>query len=77
MLVLILCALAALGFGVWLGLPGRPPSVEDVERNMRHPLPRSRKAKRHFTLLAWAQRRIGGSGSRPDRGFRGGRPDRG
>ena len=77
MLVLILCAVAALGLGIWLGLPGCPPSVDDVERNMRHPLPASRKAKRHFTPLAWAQRHIGGGGSRPGRGFRVGRPGRG
>ena len=76
MLVLILCALTAVGLGVWLGLPGRPPSVEDVERNMQHPLPESRKAKRHFTPLAWAQRRIGQGGSRTGRGFRVERPGR-
>jgi hypothetical protein len=76
MLVLIPCALAALGFGIWLGLPGRQPTVEDVERNMRHPLPEPRKVKRHFTPLAWAQRHIGQGGSRTGRGFRVERPDR-
>jgi hypothetical protein len=76
MLGLILGAVAALGLGIWLGLPGRTPSVADVERNMDHPLPESRKVKRRFTPLAWAQRHIGTGASRAGRGFRVGRPDR-
>ncbi|HSW28424.1 MAG TPA: hypothetical protein VLH75_02920 [Longimicrobiales bacterium] len=76
MLGLILGAVAALGLGIWLGLPGRAPSVEDVERTMRNPLPESRKVKRRFTPLAWAQRHIGTGVSRAGRGFRVERPGR-
>ncbi len=76
MLGLILGAVAALGLGIWLGLPGRVPSVEDVERTMRNPLPESRKVKRRFTPLAWAQRHIGTGASSAGRGFRVGRPGR-
>ncbi len=76
MLGLILGAVAALGLGIWLGLPGRAPTVEDVERNMRNPRSESRKVKRRFTPLAWAQRHIGTNASRAARGFRVERPGR-
>ena len=76
MMGLILGAVAALGLGIWLGLPGRAPSVEDVERTMRNPLSESRKVKRRFTPLAWAQRHIGTEVSRAGRGFRVKRPGR-
>ena len=76
MLGLILGAVAALGLGIWLGLPGRAPSVEDVERTMSSPLPASRKVKRRFTPLAWAQRHIGTGSRSAGRGFRVERPGR-
>ena len=76
MMGLIVGAITALGLGIWLGLPGRAPTVDDVERNMRHPLPESRKVKRRFTPLAWAQRHIGTDASRTGRGFRVERPGR-
>lgn len=60
MVGLAVVGLAAFGLGIWLGLPGRGPTVEDVERTMRHPLRASRKVRRHFTLLDWARPRPGG-----------------
>ncbi|NJD18062.1 MAG: hypothetical protein FIA95_02075 [Gemmatimonadetes bacterium] len=75
-LVLVLFALAAFGLGIWLGLPGREPTVEQIERNMCHPLAESRPVKRHFTPLAWAQRHIGPDDARARRGFRVERPGR-
>lgn len=74
--LLVAVALAALGLGIWLGLPGRAPTVEEVERSMAHPHPESRKVKRHFTPLAWAQRQIRVGDSRAREGFRVERPDR-
>lgn len=43
---------------------------------MAHPLPESRKVKRHFTPLAWARRHIRVGDSRARNGFRVERPDR-
>jgi len=43
---------------------------------MAHPLPESRKVKRRFTPLAWAQRQIRVGDSRARDGFRVERPDR-
>ena len=59
MLVLkILVALAAVGLGIWLGLPGKyDQSLEDIERNMDLGRDRQR-AKRYFTPLAWIQRKV-------------------
>lgn len=76
LLLKILVALAALGLGIWLGLPGRQQSIEEIDRNMEHPLSESRKVKRHFTPLAWLQRQIS-TGGRPSgrRGFQLKRPD--
>jgi hypothetical protein len=59
MLVLkILIGLAAVGLGIWLGLPGKyDQTLEDIERNME--LGRERqKVQRHFTPLAWIQRKV-------------------
>ncbi len=73
MLVLkILVALAAVGFGVWLGLPGRyDQTLEDIERNIE--LGReTQKAHRHFTPLAWIQRHVTARGQvrKPRHAFR-------
>jgi hypothetical protein len=74
--LLVVVAAAAFGLGLWLGLPGRAPTLEEVERSMAHPLPESRKVKRRFTPLAWAQRQIRVGDSRARDGFRVERPDR-
>lgn len=63
----IVIALAAVGVGIWLGLPGRyEQSLEEVERNMVIG-GRTRKVKRHFTPLAWLQRKLSARGSSPQR----------
>lgn len=59
MLVLkILVALAAVGLGIWLGLPGKyDQSLDDLERQMEQGARGSQKVQRHFTPLAWLQRK--------------------
>ena len=63
-------ALAALVWGVWMGLPGRnTQSVEEIEKIMEAGGRRRRTVKRVFTPLAWVTR--AGSGARRGaRGFR-------
>lgn len=78
LMVKILVALAALGLGIWLGLPGRyEQTVEEIERNMDEGRRHSRKVKRHFTPLAWIQRSLKARGERaaPRRGFKLERPE--
>jgi len=74
----IVGGLVALGLGIWLGLPGRyEQSVDEVESRMLEGRGRSRKAKRHFTPLAWIQRQLSARSSPPSdrRGFRVRHPD--
>lgn len=72
----ILGAVIALGVGIWLGLPGRyDQSLEDLDRSLDEPARRSRKVKRHFTPMAWVQRRASArsarrAGAERRRGFR-------
>jgi len=79
MLVLqIIGAVLALGLGLWLGLPGRyRRDLDELERTMVMGTGRTRKAKRHFTPLAWLQRQINvrRSGSRGRGAFKLDRPD--
>jgi hypothetical protein len=58
MLILkIFAALAALGVGIWLGLPGRYEQTPDeIEHTMAMGTGRRRKVKRHFTPFAWLKR---------------------
>jgi hypothetical protein len=64
----IIGALAAVGLGVWLGLPGRyEQSLDEVERNMVLGTGKSHKVKRVFTPLAWLQRKLSPRGSEPKR----------
>lgn len=64
----ILGGLAAFGFGIWLGLPGRyDQTPEDIERIMADGGRRRRKTKRVFTPLAWIQRQ---ANARTTRGAR-------
>lgn len=75
----ILLALAALGLGIWLGMPGRyEQSLDEIERNMESGARQSRRAKRHFTPLAWMQRSLKARSERkaaPRRAFRMERPE--
>ena len=68
----ILGAVAAVAFGVWLGLPGRyQPDLEEIERSMESGTGRTRKVKRRFTPVAWVQRKLSarGGNARRRRGF--------
>lgn len=80
MLILkILGALAALGLGIWLGLPGRyERSQEEVDRLLEHGGGERRWAKRHFTPLDMLRKERRGSDRRAGaRGtFRTVRPER-
>jgi hypothetical protein len=73
MLVLkILVAVAAVGLGIWLGLPGRyEQTLEELEHNMESGRD-TQRAQRHFTPLAWLQRKATTSGvlRRPRQAFR-------
>ena len=67
---LVITALVGLGFGVWLGMPGRyTQSIEDIEKVMDAGGGRRRKVKRVFTPIAWMQRNAS-SKSTPSRGRR-------
>ena len=65
MLVLkIAGAIAALIFGVYLGLAsGTGPTVDDVEERMGKNLPRQ-KATRHFTFMGFLQKKAERGSSR-------------
>ena len=59
LLLKILGALLALGLGVWLGLPGRyDQSASEIGERLDQAGGRTRKAKRHFTPLAYFQRKL-------------------
>ncbi len=79
MLILkIVAAIAAVGLGVWLGLPGRyEQPLEDIERTLEDGFGRPRKVKRRFTPLAWVQRKISVSsgGQQRRKGFKIERPN--
>jgi len=79
MLVLkIVGAVLALAVGIWLGLPGRySRDLDEIERTMDSGVGRSRKVKRHFTPMAWMQRKAPARSRRPQvrRGFRLESPD--
>jgi len=58
--ILAVLALIGLGYGIWLGLPGRDrPSVEDIEQAMDAGggKARRRRTKRSINPLAWVQRK--------------------
>lgn len=57
--LLILTAIAGLGLGIWLGMPGRYDQTPDeIDKIMESGGARRRRTKRIFTPLAWMQRRI-------------------
>jgi hypothetical protein len=68
----IVCAVLALAVGIWLGRPARySQTTDDLERTMDSGLGRTRKVKRHFTPLAWMQRKppVRSRGPQMRRGF--------
>ena len=68
LLLKILGAVAALGIGIWLGLPGRfEQTSEEIERTMVLGTGRRRKVKRHFTPLAWINRQVSARRGQPRR----------
>lgn len=77
LLLKIVGALAALGLGIWLGMPGRyQPDMEEIERTLTEGTGRTRKVKRHFTPVAWIQRQISARGKPSSRrGFKLERPE--
>lgn len=71
----VVSGILALGFGIWLGLPGRyDQSPDDIDRIMTQGGGRRRKTKRMFTPLAWFQRK---ANARTERGARRGAGRRG
>ena len=69
----IIGAVLAVALGVWLGLPGRyDQTPEDIERQMSWRTGHSYRVKRHFTPLAWVQRKLSARGQRirPRQAFR-------
>lgn len=62
LLLAIVGALVAFGWGIWLGLPGRyTQTPEDIARNMESGTDtpnRKRLAKRSVNPLAWLQRSV-------------------
>lgn len=78
LLLKIFAAVAAVGLGVWLGLPGRyEQDMDDLERTMVLGTGRTRRVKRHFTPLAWLQRKLSARSSQTQqrRGFHLEHPD--
>lgn len=74
----IVGAVVALAIGVWLGMPGRYSQTQDeLSRSLDNPALRSRKVKRHFTPMAWFQRKAAARSERPSarRGFKMESPD--
>ncbi len=54
----IIIGLAALGLGIWLGLPGRyTQTPEDIEQEMKWRKGGTYRVKRVFTPLAWLRRK--------------------
>jgi hypothetical protein len=64
-------SLAALVFGVWLGLPGRyTQSTEEIEESMERGGGPRRTVRRVFTPLAWLMRRTAVTTARRHRRFK-------
>jgi hypothetical protein len=59
MILYVLGGVAALGLGIWLGLPGRyERDLDEIDRVMDEGGGRRKKVKRHFTPMAWMKRNV-------------------
>lgn len=64
----ILIGAAAVGLGIWLGLPGRyEQSPEEIEKAMDRGGARRNQVKRVFTPLDWLRKETRGSDRRRER----------
>ncbi len=65
MLIKIILGIAALGLGIWLGLPGRyEQNDRDIERAMDQGGARRNSVRKVFTPLDWFSRSKRGSARR-------------
>ncbi len=70
MIWFILSLVAALLFGIWLGLPGRyDQSIDEVDERLGQEGTHG-KAKRHFTILGFLQKKAERGSRRRRRGGR-------
>ncbi len=67
--LLIAGAVLAFLLGIWLGLPGRYRSAEEIEELMAQGPRRRQRVRRRFVAVAWLQRQISGRSMHRDRGF--------
>ncbi|MEZ4415645.1 MAG: hypothetical protein R3E10_07815 [Gemmatimonadota bacterium] len=70
MILLIVAGILALGFGIWLGLPGDSHvSREEAEDALTNPYRIRKRVKKVFTPLDWIRARQGSQlrESEPDR----------
>jgi hypothetical protein len=59
LIIKIALALAALAWGIWLGLPGRyTQTVQEIDEVMDRGGGQRRNVKRRFTPVAWMQRNL-------------------
>jgi len=59
MLFYLLGGAAALGLGIWLGLPGRyQRDLDEIDRVMEEGGGRRKKVKKQFTPMAWVKRNV-------------------
>lgn len=67
LLLKILVGVAAVGIGIWLGLPGRyEQTQEDIEKAMDRGGARRNQVKRVFTPLDWLRKDKRGSQRRAE-----------
>ncbi len=71
----ILGGVAALLIGIWLGMPGRYRSADEIEDLMEAGGARRKKVRKRFVAVAWLQRQISPHSGRRSRGFGVERPE--
>jgi len=59
MLLYVIGGLAAVGLGIWLGLPGRyDRDLDQIDRVMEEGGGRRKRVKKQFTPMAWVKRNV-------------------